>query len=42
MFRRQIFTFAVDKEKGVEFYREIFELGLPTLEVPRRPCTQFL
>ena len=28
-------TSAVGKVKGLEFYRKIFELGLPTLQVPR-------
>ena len=27
-------TFAVGKGKGFEFYWKIFELGLPTLQVP--------
>ena len=31
-------TFAVGKDTGFEFYRKIFELGPPTLLVPRRPC----
>ena len=28
-------TFAAGKDKGFEFYRKIFELGPPTLQVPR-------
>ena len=28
-------TFAVCKDKGFEFYRKIFELGPPTLQVSR-------
>ena len=30
-------TYAVDKDRGLEFYRKIIELGPPTLQVPRRP-----
>ena len=32
----RIFKFAVGKEISFELYREIFELGLPTLQVPLR------
>ena len=32
--------FAVGIEKSFEFYRKIFHLGPPTLQVPRRPCEE--
>ena len=32
-------TFAVGKDNGLEFYRKIFGLGPPTLQIPRRPCS---
>ena len=31
---------AVSKDKGFEFYRNIIELGPPTLQVSRRPFYQ--
>ena len=31
-------TFAVGKGKGFEFYRKIFELSPPNLQMPRRSC----
>ena len=43
MFRRKNFcTFAPGKDKGFEFYRKIFELGPPNLQVPRCPCSHKL
>ena len=33
-------TFAVGKDKGCEFCLKISERGPPTLEVPRRPCSE--
>ena len=30
-------SFAVGKDKVSEFYKKIFELGPPTLQLPRRP-----
>ena len=34
--------FAVGKDKDFQFNRKIIELGPPTLQVPRRPCTDTL
>ena len=32
-------SFAVGKDEGLEFNWKIFELGVPTLQVTRRPCS---